>query len=242
MDKNTTTILIIVIIAALAVFALTQKGCSLGNIFNQSNDSFSAGGNNGDQSQTPDQNPDQTPDTDELRCIDYDGNDIWKASHVDDTLLKVSYPDVCKNEPFKIYLYEKICVDGLPSQVEVNCWDQGGAICDSGACVKPSCSNIINPNSQADCDIGHASCSESPYTYCKYYAPTTQAPSKCVCTIDPSTVDTCDESCLFYQGVDGYCADPMQKVPCGSNTHYINYDSLCPIYQGILHRACCCRN
>jgi hypothetical protein len=238
MEKNTTTIIIIVLIAAVAIFAFTQKGCSIDDLFNNT-DTYSAGGNSngGDNGNDGTDSGDGT-DGINPRCIDHDGSNIWLASYVDDTVLQVSYPDVCKNEPFKRYLYEKVCVDGLPAQVEVDCWAQGGAVCNTGACVKPQCQNILNPNSQDDCNIGL--CSDPVNTYCKYVPPTTMTDSRCTCTPDPATIDTCDEACMFIEfKSDGYCADPLQKVPCGTNTHYINYDKFCPL-QNNFRMACCC--
>lgn len=178
--------------------------------------------------------------TDRDDCTDTDGG-VYPLvyGYVNDDNTQTSYPDNCIQESFTIYLKEQYCENGIRKETTIDCWTEFGGICGNGRCYKPSCEEIISPGSQTDCDLGSPCQNTGEETYCKYVPATTGAPSRCACTIEPSSVNSCERACWFNGFVSGYCYEgKITKNPCGFNTYVPSGNSFCPRYQTT--PTCCC--
>jgi hypothetical protein len=186
----------------------------------------------------------QTDDdgSEEPLCSDSDGGNFpFVAGIVDVPSLAVMYPDACTNEVFNRYLTEWYCENGVARSTTIDCWGTYGAICGNGACHKPACEQITNPTSQSSCDIGYPCQDTGEETYCKFVDGGLVGENRCVCTIEPDSINSCTRACGFDGFVEGYCYDgPITKNPCGDNTFSLEGSQYCPILaDGV--RTCCCR-
>lgn len=175
-------------------------------------------------------------------CSDSDGGNypLIKGT-VDVPRLAVMYPDRCTGETFNRYLTEWYCdSNNVARSVTVDCWLTYNAVCMDGACRQPACEAIVNPNSQEDCDRGHPCVGYGEETYCKYIPATSATASKCACTIEPSSITSCERACWFNGFGSGYCyTGTLTRDPCGTATHISTGDSYCSRPLGGLPTCCC---
>jgi|GEM_PF-7061744 len=244
-------IIITILLLMLLIFVIWKvllnpesKNIIIINNTDDDSDGGSSGGG-GDESDDDDSNDDSggggdDSDAEDESCFDSDGgNKPLAYGYVNDELTQASYVDNCIQETFPRYLNEQYCENGVRKETTIDCWNTYGAVCYQGRCMVPPCEQIPHPDSQSDCDRGHPCLNSGEETYCKYIAATSTVPSKCVCTIEPSSINSCDRQCWFDGYSDGYCYEgPISRDPCGNNDYSFDGSQYCPLSE--LIRTCCC--
>jgi hypothetical protein len=141
--------------------------CSLNDLFKVSNDAGVIV--NVCNSPPPQQN--DTPQG--YSCTDSDGGiNVWISGHCEDSYHQLGFPDSCLDTA---RVKEYSCdVNNICQENTLVC--PPGTTCVNGACQKPPCASIVNPNSPQDCSIGY--CSSGT---CTFVPASLSTPAKCSC-------------------------------------------------------------
>ena len=114
------------------------------------------------------------PEDPDFTCTDGDGGIFFETlSHCEDSYHELGFSDTCNGNNAIEYYCDNINVCRYETKACVF-----PETCSNGDCLPPPCSSIINPTSQANCDI--ASC---PDGECTFIPANLVSPSSCGCAL-----------------------------------------------------------